>query len=122
MPRIDKSFNLSENMKVKRIKKLFNSQKDVNPDKKWVNVCAWCPKKNYPDLKPWEEYTHGLCRKHYRKLSVKRDFAIALLIAELVKKTSLNIGNMDDKTRRYLRKLESSLKYRLEKITHVSAR
>ena len=36
-----------------------------------VNVCAWCPKEDYPQLKELEEYTHGLCDKHYHMLKSK---------------------------------------------------
>ncbi len=40
--------------------------------KTMVNVCAWCPKESYPTLKSTEEYTHGLCEKHYRMLTSKQ--------------------------------------------------
>lgn len=36
--------------------------------KKLINVCAWCPKNTYPKLAPNEDYTHGLCDKHYMLL------------------------------------------------------
>jgi hypothetical protein len=37
--------------------------------KRLVSVCAWCPKDSYPELADSEEYTHGLCEKHYQMLS-----------------------------------------------------
>lgn len=33
-----------------------------------IRVCAWCPKNEYPPLKDSEDYTHGLCEKHYKML------------------------------------------------------
>lgn len=30
-----------------------------------INVCAWCPKEEYPRLTTDEDYTHELCEKHY---------------------------------------------------------
>jgi hypothetical protein len=38
-----------------------------------VNVCAWCPKENYPKIHMWQKYTHGLCEKHYRMLSKHKE-------------------------------------------------
>ena len=42
--------------------------------KKLVSVCAWCPKKDYPVLESFEDYTHGLCEKHYQELRGERKF------------------------------------------------
>lgn len=36
--------------------------------KRLINVCAWCPKNTYPKLETHEDYTHGLCEKHYQIL------------------------------------------------------
>lgn len=43
----------------------------TEPFRIMVNVCAWCPREEYPHLKDLEEYTHGLCDKHYKILTTK---------------------------------------------------
>lgn len=43
--------------------------------KTMVRVCAWCPRDQYPILKESEEYTHGLCEKHYKMLKSKHKTA-----------------------------------------------
>ncbi len=40
--------------------------------KKLINVCAWCPKSSYPKLEEYEDYTHGLCEKHYQLLKTSK--------------------------------------------------
>lgn len=33
-----------------------------------VWACAWCPRNTWQKLKPNEDYTHGICKKHFKKL------------------------------------------------------
>jgi hypothetical protein len=54
---------------------------DKYPTLIWV--CAWCPKEKYPALLKGEEYTHGMCRKHYAQIRNKRSLIRVLGIAEL---------------------------------------
>ncbi len=35
---------------------------------KLIEACAWCPRSLYPDLSEDQEYTHGICSKHYKSL------------------------------------------------------
>lgn len=49
-------------------------EKPLKMVKKMIKVCAWCPKNSYPKLKKSEEYTHGLCEKHYEEIRIKRDY------------------------------------------------
>lgn len=82
-----------------------------------IKVCAWCPKDTYPALKPGEEYTHGMCHKHYRQLSIKKDLALSLLIAELFEKTRDQLGK---KRRTSLKRLHTSVKLQLQKLNNLS--
>lgn len=45
------------------------------PVKKLIPVCAWCPKEEYPLLKAREDYTHGLCERHYHELRSRGGFS-----------------------------------------------
>jgi len=110
-------------MKTGIIKKLFfRPQRKAKKDRSLIKVCAWCPKKEYPALKPWEEYTHGMCRKHYRQLSIKKDMALSLLIAEMFQSFLTRVDNADEKTKVYLKKLEGSFRVQLEKLSDVATR
>jgi hypothetical protein len=104
-------------MKRKSIMRLFSLKKQ--PEKRiLVNVCAWCPKGNYPALKVGQEYTHGMCRKHYKKLSIKKNLPISFLIAEFLETTfkSLDIKKRNSSfillslSKKYLMQLKTILK------------
>lgn len=49
--------------------KITDKAKKKKKVKKLINVCAWCPKNTYPPLNEFEEYSHGLCERHYQLLS-----------------------------------------------------
>lgn len=83
-----------------------------NP-KTLVKVCAWCPKADYPLLKKGEEYTHGMCRKHYRQLSIKKDLALSLLIAEFIEKTR---NQLEKKSKKSLKRLHAKIKFHTHKL------
>ncbi len=68
-----------------------------------IKVCAWCPKGSYPRLKHGETYTHGLCRKHYRQISNRKNLAISLLLIELIDHT-VTYSN------KYMKRLKSAVK------------
>lgn len=114
-------------MKHNTVKNIFSKQKSGN-GKTLIKVCAWCPKKDYPQLKPTEEFTHGMCRKHYRELSVKKNMAVSLFISELINKTLTRFDTLDEKTRkssasffsqssRYLKRLENALRIQSEEVS-----
>ena len=91
-------------------KQLFNNifmKKKNEHQQTLISVCAWCPKEEYPKLKSNEEYTHGMCRKHYRKLSIRKNISISFRIAEFFDTTSIFVSNQSKK---YLKRLKSSLK------------
>ncbi len=50
-----------------------------------VSVCAWCPKDIYPTLMSNQEYTHGLCKKHYRQLHIRKRH----LVSQFIYRTTL---------------------------------
>ncbi|CAN5184627.1 hypothetical protein BH09PAT1_BH09PAT1_1150 [soil metagenome] len=52
--------------------KILEDDQIPKVSKTMINVCAWCPKNKYPKLKDTEEYTHGLCDKHYLMLKEER--------------------------------------------------
>src|SRR5688572_6410608 len=87
----------------------------VKHSKRMIKVCAWCPKTGYPTLKKNQEYTHGICRKHYRLISKKKDLALGLLANEIVAATLVTIDSTSEKFRkqslRYLRIIVSSVKF-----------
>lgn len=90
--------------------KIFNNifvKKKNERQQTLISVCAWCPKDDYPKLKKNEEYTHGMCRKHYRKLSIRKNFSISFRIAEFFDSTSLY---MTTRSKKYLERLKDSLK------------
>jgi len=33
-----------------------------------IKACAWCPRSLYPALSKDQEYTHGVCGKHFLSL------------------------------------------------------
>ena len=78
-----------------------------------IKVCAWCPKADYPALRPGQDYTHGMCRKHYRQLSIKKDLALSLLIAELIERARSKIHQKKEKS---LNRLHASVKSHLQKL------
>jgi hypothetical protein len=78
-----------------------------------IKVCAWCPKKDYPQLQSGQDYTHGMCHKHYRELSIKKDLAISLLIAELIERTRSKIYQ---KRKDSFKRLHTSVKQHLQKL------
>ena len=83
-----------------------------------VNVCAWCPKRNYPALKDGQEYTHGMCKKHYKKLSIKKNLPLTFLIAEFLETTfnKLDVKKRNSSvallsySKKYLQQLKTILK------------
>lgn len=79
-----------------------------------VKVCAWCPKDEYPSLKKGEEYTHGMCRRHYRELSSKKDLALSLLITEFIENTK---NSLDKKSRKSLKRLHARIRFHLRKLS-----
>ena len=103
-------------MQRKSISKLF-SQKKKSVKRILVSVCEWCPKGNYPVLKGGEEYTHGMCRKHYKQLSIKKNLPVSFLIAELIETT---YNTLDVKTRKtYVALFSFSKKYLMQLKTSI---
>ncbi|GEM_PF-2775789 len=73
-------------------------------DSRLIKVCAWCPKEDYPVLFAGQEYTHGMCRKHYRKLSNRQELAFSLLFEEFIDSTITHFKAV--KENKYLKRLK----------------
>lgn len=39
-------------------------QENISKPSELVFACAWCPDWTYQKLKEYQQYTHGMCRKH----------------------------------------------------------
>lgn len=102
-------------MKDKLLKHLKIKKK---PHRSLVKVCAWCPKKYYPALKQGQEYTHGMCKKHYKELSINKDLPMSFHIAEFIETTWNNFGedkirlysSISLRSKKYLKQLKKALK------------
>lgn len=68
-------------------------------------VCAWCSKKRYPTLMRDEEYTHGICRKHYKKLNRGKDFPLLLIINEVYQRglNRMHPGKISQQLKKFYR-------------------
>lgn len=72
---------------------------------KFIKVCAWCPNTNYPALSINEEYTHGMCLKHYKQLSLHKQIPLELYISTFLEKTfsKFSINNCTKKLKKLLK-------------------
>src|SRR4051812_4836365 len=113
------------------MKKFLSKQKSGN-GKTLIKVCAWCPKKDYPKLEPWQEYTHGMCRNHYRQMSARKNVAISLVFSELLEQAISGLDKLDEKTKKssasfvshtnkYLKRIEDALRCPFGKISEVNS-
>lgn len=62
--------------------RFLSLKRDV--DRQLVNVCAWCPKDGYPMLKAWQEYTHGICRRHYKEVRIRQNQTLLSAVEDAV--------------------------------------
>jgi len=79
---------------------------------KLIKVCAWCPKKDYPKLEVNQEYTHGMCLKHYRQLSMHKEIPFELYISSFCQMTSTVLSKKKRTMIKYLQSFRRFLHYR----------
>jgi len=83
--------------------------------KKLIKVCAWCAKTDYPLLKKNEEYTHGICGKHYRKITNDVNLAHSFVAQGILHTTITTIDELTETfyryTIKYLRLILSSVRF-----------
>ena len=84
-----------------------NPVKTINrsapPIKNLIWVCAWCSKEKYPILLRGEEYTHGICRRHYRKLNSGKDFSLRLILNEVYQRSLSQLHHRKAKLAKHFR-------------------